>query len=396
MSKTLKLITAAMVVGVLSGCDSQSTTTSGKAPQQEETVASTPIETTETTLTVSEEETERADSNEIGNEAGTEDAVPEEISGSVEAVEEEILSQTDVPVHAPEETVTPETVEEEVPAHTEEGDAVEESEEQTGLTTDEEVSRPPVKEWIGDTDNSTDETEDNSASEEDSQGDEGNTDDSSVNVTRNNTVKSGWYMRTVVTATTPDGKIYRHDSAGVFGELDSSADKKDSHDIESYGAGTLQVKFVNLKVDFEKEYFSDYRDYTPEDEKRVWAFFVKNETGEDLSQADFMIDVEAMRDVLKRSGESHYIEKVAQSSEDKRNSLILVDIDNQEIYKYKDAVTHQFNMEGKKTRSFRWILNGSVTDKDKKKIHKIDKETTRQSSTVATPTDSSKFGLPPM
>jgi hypothetical protein len=304
MSKTLKLMTAVMVVGALSGCNSQSTTTSGQAPQQEETVASTPVETTEATEAVTEEEPE-------ADEAGT----SEEGFGQSEADEDDSRM----------------------------GSAPASSQTQTATAQ-----------------------------------------------------KAGWYMRTVVTATTPDGKTYRHDSAGVFGELESSEERRDSHDIESYGSGVLQIKFVNLKIDIQKEYFSDYRDYTPEDEKRVWAFYVKNEIGEDLSQADFTISVEPMRNIFKKSGESRYYEGRAQNGEDKRNELILVDIDNQTTYSYAEAANHVFNMEGKKVRSFRWVLNGSVAEEDKKKIRKIGKEISRQSSTIAVPTASSKFGLPPM
>jgi len=208
-------------------------------------------------------------------------------------------------------------------------------------------------------------------------------------------VKAGWYMRTVVTAILPNGKVYKHDSAGVFGELDGSTDKRDNHDIESYGVGTLQIRFVNLKVDFQKEYFSDYRSYTEEDEKRTWEFFVTNETGDDLSNAELRIEVEPMKEVLKKEGENRYVSVDAASDEDKRNSLILVDIDNQKTYSYAEVKGHVFNMDGKKTRSFRWVLNGSVTSDDMKKIYKLESMTT-QASTIAQPTADSKFGLPPM
>jgi len=54
---------------------------------------------------------------------------------------------------------------------------------------------------------------------------------------------AGWYMRTRVSATTQDGTVYEHNSAGVFGKLKQSRYKKDRHDIPAYGPATLQVVF---------------------------------------------------------------------------------------------------------------------------------------------------------
>jgi len=219
--------------------------------------------------------------------------------------------------------------------------------------------------------------------------------------------KKGWYLRTVATAKLPDGRTFKHNSAGVFGELDESEAGKDRHDISSYGKAILQVRFVNKKIDNDSEYFSDYRHYDGQNKKEVWTFLVKNEYSVDLSNAALKIDVEKMRDVFKKVGESPYIEEIADKNDDKRQQLVLVDVDNQQTYSYDELETANLTMDGKHTRTFRWVL-GSVDSSDMQPLSSTEiasaseKRSARSLSrkihsdfTPGTAAGTSKFGTPP-
>ena len=207
--------------------------------------------------------------------------------------------------------------------------------------------------------------------------------------------KKGWYLRTVATAKLPDGRTFKHNTAGVFGELDESKAGKDRHDISSYGKAILQVRFVNGRIADSGEFYSDYRHYDGQNKKEVWTFLVKNEYSVDLSHAALKIDVEKMRDVFKKRGGSPYIEKIATQNSDKRSQLVLVDVDNQQTYSYNDLETANLTMDGKHTRTFRWVL-GSVDVSDMQLLDS-DIETMGAENEFIAPssTDVSKFGTPP-
>ncbi len=213
---------------------------------------------------------------------------------------------------------------------------------------------------------------------------------------------SGWYMRTVTTASLPDGTIIVHKSAGVFGQLDESTEGKDRHDIESYGKAVLQAVFVNDKIDSEKTYFSDYRAYE-ENGKEVWTFQVKNQQTTDLSNAAIHFAVKGPYIVYKNTKETRprYIEK-ASKDESKKRALTLVDVDNQRTYSYDELKTANLNMDGEHTRTFRWIL-GDVDNADMEPLQKITySKSLRSFSAKSTVNDfspvienDSKFGMPP-
>jgi hypothetical protein len=212
------------------------------------------------------------------------------------------------------------------------------------------------------------------------------------------TPKSGWYMRTVVSATLPDGTTYSHKSAGVFGELDESDNRRDPHDIESYGKAVLQTTFVNNQIHVSREYFSDYRKYSERGAKQVWTFLVKNDLAPDLSHADLKISVEDVHDVFKKPGEQFYSETLS-SDQSKRDALTLVDVDNHKVYSYEELKDLTLNMDGKRVRTFRWVLNGSVTSDDMEPVKVIDVMKTGSSNasvqTQISTLGGSKFGLPP-
>jgi len=210
------------------------------------------------------------------------------------------------------------------------------------------------------------------------------------------TIDAGWYMRTVVSAVAASGKIFQHDSAGVFGEYDQSSDARDSHDIERYGDATLQVVFVNEALG-DNEYFSDYRRYDGSNKKQVWDFVVKNETGDDLSDAALKIEVEAVHDILRKENSATFTDVVS-TAQKRRDNLILVDVDNEKTYTYSELKEITLNMDGKHVRSFRWVLNGSVENDDLKPFSNIKPvnftdKTIQQSESFGI--NVSKFGLPP-
>ena len=172
-------------------------------------------------------------------------------------------------------------------------------------------------------------------------------------------VQKGWYLRTTVTAIQADGTTLSHKTAGVFGELSESDAGKDKHDIPSYGAAALQVRFINEDLSPSEEYFSDYRHYDGTDKKESWTFIITNEYTTppvNLANADLKINVEQMRDIFQKEGDPRYIEQIAKMEQDKRTKLTLIDLDNQQTYTYDELQTAGLKMDGKHTRTFRWVL----------------------------------------
>jgi hypothetical protein len=209
---------------------------------------------------------------------------------------------------------------------------------------------------------------------------------------------AGWYMRTAVTATAPNGHTYAHNTAGVFGELDESTDGLDVHDIESMGGATLQVRFINDNLTEGVEYFSDYRTYENDNPSHeTWTFLIKNDQGEDLSDATFSISVTPTRQVLRRPTDGKYVERIARN--DLRDRLTLIDLDNGKTYTYNEVQSMRFSMDGKHIRTFRWVI-GTPTQEDMQAPASIDSDklnamAMRSLERQKTLKASSKFGLPP-
>jgi len=178
---------------------------------------------------------------------------------------------------------------------------------------------------------------------------------------------AGWYMRTRVAATAQDGTVYTHNTAGVFGELRQSKNGKDRHDIPSYGPTTLQVVFPHYHWGSKNsgDYWSDYRKYIPKRRKhrRVWTFLVRNQKGVDLSQADLRIFLDDARMVksAKENGTFRYIE--VGINDKMKNRFTLVDVDNHKTYKVDELADANLKMDGKHTRTFRWVM-GRVHRRD--------------------------------
>ena len=182
---------------------------------------------------------------------------------------------------------------------------------------------------------------------------------------------AGWYMRTRVSATSENGTVYEHNSAGVFGELKQSKNKKDRHDIPSYGAAALQVVFphYNWGEDDSGDYWSDYRKYNNKrpNKRAVWTFQVKNQQTVDLSNAEIQIKLDDARELnyAEENGNIKYTE--TGTNTEMKNKLTLVDVDNKQTYSVDELQYTNLNMDGKHTRTFRWI-RGRVKKKDFKPV----------------------------
>jgi len=211
---------------------------------------------------------------------------------------------------------------------------------------------------------------------------------------------AGWYMRIKVKATAPDGKVYTHNTAGVFGKLKQSRYKKDMHDIPSYGPAILQVVFPKTDLGEDSgDYFSDYRKWTREKSNKrvVYTFQIKNQHTVDLSHADIQITLKGQQNVAftEKDGVVSYVEKKYKGG--KRRAYNLVDVDNQKVYPFLKVKRADLNMDGKHTRTFRWV-RGEVKPRDLKPLTPAP---TSQMAAMAAPeftpatASAGKFGLPP-
>ena len=219
-------------------------------------------------------------------------------------------------------------------------------------------------------------------------------------------IPDGWYMRTVATAITAKGQVYIHKTAGVFGELKESKDGLDKHDINALGRATLYVVFPKVKEEGNiEDYFSDYHHYDPDDQnnagRQKWTFQVKNESGENLSHAAIRLSIGGVYKVYKQK--MGYKEVAAKKSK-MLNRLSLVDVDNQKIYSYSELKDADLHMDGKKVRTFRWVLGDSrheyhPDEADRRLLQRTVKQEMAQRSQAlqrSTMQPGSRFGLPPV
>ena len=182
--------------------------------------------------------------------------------------------------------------------------------------------------------------------------------------------KAGWYLRTVVSATTHDGKVYTHKTAGVFGVLADSEDKKDRHDLSAYGEGgaILQVLFTPTDWgDDNRNYFSNYKKYdenTPY-KRNTWKFKVRNAKSVNLKNADLKIEVNGPYDIRSTDtkGYTQYKETLSKDMTELLEKLTLVDLDNNTTYSYDELKNANLGMDGTHTRTFRWVV-GTVQSED--------------------------------
>ena len=217
---------------------------------------------------------------------------------------------------------------------------------------------------------------------------------------------AGWYAKTEVAAVASDGTVYKHKTAGIFGELVQSSDEKDQHDIPGYDAALLQVIFLpSYSSDTVVGYFSEYKyfDVNSTDDKKVWTFQVKNQNTVDLSGQKITINLNGVYDVEYRDDRAkiEYLESEIIDT-DKVAQLTLIDIDFQRSYSVDQIVDANLSMIDASgnpvhTRTFKWIY-GTVDATDYATL-----APQRASGRISTPeftvttTEQSfgKFGLPP-
>jgi len=220
----------------------------------------------------------------------------------------------------------------------------------------------------------------------------------------------GWYARTIVSATASDGKVYSHSTAGVFGTLIDSADTLDQHDIASYGPSTLQVIFPQADKEGADSngYLSEYQSFSKEDtDKRTWEFQIKNQNYPDLSSAPIHISLKGVYDLTykKVDGKISYEESTNENSA-KAKQLTLLDVDNNASYYIKDLETANLTMDGKHTRTFKWVLGtveasdytaSASTEDDEASIQAFASKSKSADLSAASFSAKSggKFGLPP-
>jgi len=202
----------------------------------------------------------------------------------------------------------------------------------------------------------------------------------------NSPKKAGWYMRTIVEADLENDKKYIQSKAGVFGEYSDSIDGRDRHDIPSMGTSILRVVFIHQEWEKQKSFFSDYRAYRSVD-REVWTFQVKNDRDVNLANAILKISLQGPYDIyLYKKG--NFEERLSNDNSLKR-AIKLIDIDNHKVYSYGDSKYITLSMDGKHTRTFRWVI-GDVRDEDYEPINSIESRSLLFRRRVGY-----KFGLPP-
>lgn len=182
---------------------------------------------------------------------------------------------------------------------------------------------------------------------------------------------AGWYMRIGASATAIDGTVYKHSTAGVFGELAQSRNSIDRHDIPAYGAAAFQVVFPHLDWGQDSgDYWSDYRAYRPSAryQRLVYTFQVKNQNTVDLSNASLQLFVEEAQPVkfIRERGQIQYRESGSGSSSNDistSNHFTLVDVDNHRTYSLDELEAASLTMDGLHARTFR-MVRGQVRDED--------------------------------
>ncbi len=213
---------------------------------------------------------------------------------------------------------------------------------------------------------------------------------------------AGWYARTKVYATAPDGTVYSHTTAGIFGQLVQSSDEQDPHDIAGYGPAIFQIIFIpEFSTDTTVGFFSEYKNYDENSsEKKIWTFMIKNQNTIDLSNAPISISVEGTFNVKYRDdqGEVEYKETLNNDA-NSTTDLHLVDVDNATDYTVTQLLTANLSMQGLHTRTFRWVL-GDVISTDYEPLSSAQFSSGRNGSVSDFQKSSArnsggKFGLPP-
>jgi len=181
---------------------------------------------------------------------------------------------------------------------------------------------------------------------------------------------AGWYLRTVATATAQDGTVYVHKTAGVFGQLTESTDKKDRHDIAAYGEGGAILQILFTPTDWGEKngnYFSNYKQFDESNPypRNVWKFKVRNARSVNLADADLRLDLVGPYAIISTEpkGYVQYKETLSKERSVLLDQLTLVDVDNHREYSYSELKNANLGMDGLHTRTFKWVV-GTVKPED--------------------------------
>jgi len=214
----------------------------------------------------------------------------------------------------------------------------------------------------------------------------------------------GWYGKTLISATAGNGTIYKHDTAGIFGELIESSDAKDKHDIKSYGPSLLQIVFPQTEWDKDNGYyFSDYHHFDENSEdKSVWTFQIRHDvTSTNLKNAQISIKLDGIYDVNYKEVDGQIVyDEPSKANTAMYENLTLIDVDNGTSYSLEELSEANLNMDGRTVRTFRWVL-GTVDSSDYEVAATTQSAKTSSTKQVSTLTDQTllekagKFGLPP-
>lgn len=206
---------------------------------------------------------------------------------------------------------------------------------------------------------------------------------------------AGWYARTAVVATL-DAKVYKHTTAGVFGQLIESLDGKDKHDVQGYGEATLQIVFPQTEWGEDNgDYFSNYRSL--ESTNLNWLFQIKNQKTVNLSNADIEIILDGTYDLTYTREDGRIVYEEAKNPNPvKAAKLTLIDVDNHTSYTTLQLKTANLKMNDRHTRTFRWVL-GEVEESDYAPLAKPSVKTLDAKEVFKTAPEktTSGFGTPP-
>jgi hypothetical protein len=163
--------------------------------------------------------------------------------------------------------------------------------------------------------------------------------------------KAGWYIR--MTAQSDALK----DANTVFGYLKGAGDAKDRFDAEalSKSGGTyLYTTIYHTDFGKTKNYRSDYRAFKKLGKhSETWTIMVNS--GD--ANADVVLSWDGVT-TLKRDAKGNYLEKHIKGKKYLKK-MRLVDVRSGEVIevlKGRKSNTYTFNMEGQKTREFKWLL----------------------------------------
>jgi len=173
---------------------------------------------------------------------------------------------------------------------------------------------------------------------------------------------AGWYGKTKVSIDI-NGKIYSHNTAGVFGQLVQSNEGKDLHDIAGYGDAFFQIVFPQTDWDDDNgDYFSNYQGYEEgSTDKKVWTFQLK---AGGVSSFPIAIALEGVFDVrYKEENEKVTYKESIEVNQTIVDNLYLVDVDKAQVYTVEQLATANLDMNGSAIRTFRWVL-GVVEEDD--------------------------------